>query len=471
MNKQHVKWLLEGAKKWNERRKEEPFQPDLDNLSIASFDTESPFGAASFDKIDFSKGSLRNATLVGVKLRSANLSGCDLSSCVLWACDLSEANISHADFSNSELYGTKFNNAIAHNANFRNAYLFGGNMQGANLHEANFGHANFKGTRIKGADLSSSNLVGADMDSTAPWEATIFPDETIRPVDIETLGKDYSVSSVSDVIDLSGIIRKCYDNNYNVYFRGEGCSQWKLCPSIMRESQIRDNEGNMLHDLMSSRPEEFILMKSALSQWVLAQHHGLRTRLLDVTKNPLVALFYACDDVSSTKHDGILHVFVIPKNLVKSFNSDSISVITNFAKLSRAEQKSLLGYRNIPSDQSYRRILGRLYNHIGHENPYFKEKIDPRDFFRIFVVEPQQSFERIRAQAGAFIISAFHERFERDHILNLNGKTPVYNHYRIKVSSGSKRDILRDLAFINVKREVLLPGLDESAKAIIEKYR
>ena len=35
----------------------------------------------------------------------------------------------------------------------------------------------------------------------------------------------------------------------------------------------------------------------------------------------------------------------------------------------------------------------------------------------MFLVEPQQSVERLRAQSGAFLISAFHERLERSQIV------------------------------------------------------
>ena len=158
--------------------------------------------------------------------------------------------------------------------------------------------------------------------------------------------------------------------------------------------------------------------------------------------------------------------------MIKPFNSDTISIIANFSKLQQNEQNLLLGKKPKNKDPAadYAQDMGRLYNFIRHEKPYFQKKIDPRDLFRVFVVEPQRSFERLWAQSGAFLISAFHERFERNEILRCNPGIPVYDHYTLTVSRESKQHIMDELRLLNITRESLFPGLDEAANAITQLY-
>ena len=119
----------------------------------------------------------------------------------------------------------------------------------------------------------------------------------------------------------------------------------------------------------------------------------------------------------------------------------------------------------------YNQAKSHFYSIIRRDRPDFQERIDIRDFFRVLVVEPQQMFERIRAQSGAFLVSAFHERFERTEILRHDSHTPIYAHHVLRVPHAAKESILNDLRVVNVSNEYLFPCVDQTAKAITEQYR
>ncbi len=424
-NPEHIAWLLEGVETWNERHQNVPgkgylFTPDFEGAPLYRAFWEA-------DKLD----PCGRIPLAGADLVSANLSKADLQ-----AADLSDANLSLADLTDANLWRADLTNASFHFA----------------------------------------DLVGANLTASKPWKADLYP--PVRTSPRQCPDESDTVKTIEDLLARVRKIGSYYDEATALYFRGEFECGWDLRPSVMR-SDLAAYEQDLLIDLVSRRPEEFNEMFSSLAQWVLAQHHGLVTRFLDITRNPLVGLFHACDKTgqkNQQQENGRLHVFAVPRALVKPFNSNAISITSSVARLPRYEKDALLGKHfslgnnRIQYENDHLKAMSLLYQLIRQEKPYFEERIDPRDFYQVFVVEPQQSSERLRAQAGAFLVSAFHERFERDEIRKWNREIPVYAHYRLTVSGEHKGSIIEHLRLLNVTRENLFPGLDSSAKAITDSY-
>ncbi|MCY4092751.1 MAG: FRG domain-containing protein [Caldilineaceae bacterium] len=413
-----------------------------------------------------------------------NLAGIDLSETILTNSTLNNFDLAHADLSASGLDKTKFikatlTKASFHSSDLKNACLNEADLSGADFRNATLESADLTDATLTDANLTTTNLLGANLSGTSPWKAELFDPDNESPK--QNTRQTGNVRSISDLLDEVRTLRQHHDKlneNVSFYFRGESSCNWTLRPSVMRR-KFTLSESEMIIELMSRRPEEFNSLPSSLAQWMLAQHHGLKTRFLDVTRNPMVALFHACEADSS--HDdeyARLHVFAVPRSLIKPFNSDIASIISNFAKLSSFEQNLLLGRKVIVKDIVYRaypkipdpftETINRLHQFVQEEKQSFQNRIDVKDFFRVFVVEPQQLSDRVRAQASAFLVSAFHERFERDEIERLTPGVPIYAHYMLSIPFEDKPNIIEDLRLINVSRETLYPGLDEAANSIIQ---
>lgn len=110
-----------------------------------------------------------------------------------------------------------------------------------------------------------------------------------------------SVSQFVQVVETTGL---------SSFYRGQS-QDWPLVPSIARVGNggfevLREFEEMILSEFRRLSSPYLRKTPNALSEWILhAQHHGLPTRLLDWTENPLKALYFAVED-KQNNNDGVV---------------------------------------------------------------------------------------------------------------------------------------------------------------------
>jgi hypothetical protein len=110
------------------------------------------------------------------------------------------------------------------------------------------------------------------------------------------------VDDVTSVTNITDFVDATFDfsEKDDVLFRGQRCSSWDFKPTLARIKRRHASETLKSHEqsLMEGFHRQYspYLSRDVKDEWdvlALARHHGLATRLLDWSTNPLVALWFA----------------------------------------------------------------------------------------------------------------------------------------------------------------------------------
>lgn len=261
-----------------------------------------------------------------------------------------------------------------------------------------------------------------------------------------------------------------------MFYRGHSNRAYKLAPTLFRKDKNGvprhlEAEQLMYRELMVSNSRDFHEDLNTLDRLVRMQHFGLPTRLLDITSNPLIALYFACkggqahvkDGVPQPEIPGEVVVFRIESQRLKYFDSDTASCIANLARLTQLEKKSINYSIEDLAEFNQQREMRRLLHFIKGEKPYFEPNILQSDLRSVICVKSKRSNDRISSQSGAFLLFGEDAEFREDGMPEI-GITVQ------RVAVRDKTRILKELDQLNINESTVFPNIEMSAKYIGDKF-
>lgn len=280
--------------------------------------------------------------------------------------------------------------------------------------------------------------------------------------------KNYQIESVKDLLCcIDDIIRDInegaeYDfskeSRFSFYYRGEASDKHNdLKASIFREDE--GDERELLQMALNKAWHQLNECRLYIEKLCYLQHHGLHTRLLDVTLNPLVALYFACSE--NETENGQIYLGRKSATSNEIYGNDKNTTI--------AEKTAQYLFCSNPMETfvSKEKLLG---------NSGFCMK----DFTIPLYFHTPFTNARISAQQGGFILSPL---LSKTSISEMGGqicnvgeqdlkKTDIFEkEYTILVRADKKKEILKELSSYGISEGTMYPDIEHILKGINKELK
>lgn len=259
----------------------------------------------------------------------------------------------------------------------------------------------------------------------------------------------------------------------NTFFRGQANANWTLSPSLYRQGLFY-SENLLITEMQHICPREFT--GNRFHSLVKMQHFGMPTRLLDMTTNPLIALYFACESDEQTNEDGAVYIF---PNLPVSWSTDPlVDLIMDFIydySPQRVQLDEMLNQEKKKTDNAVYRSMPEDINLLLH---YLE--------IPAFAVMPAKTNERIEAQEGAFFVFGMH--CQEPHISKNPGTFgKIYYDFKpimvddvqkiwhttekIIIPASAKIGILKQLDVLGINERKLFPDLPHQINYVVKSVK